>query len=489
MLAHDVVERAQRRVGTTLCGKWQLDCVLGVGGMASVYAATHRNRNRVAIKVLHPELSVDESIRERFLREGYVANTIEHPGAVRVLDDEVTEDGAAFLVMELLEGENLEQRASRKGGVLSLVEALDVADQLLDVLAVAHEVGIVHRDIKPDNLFISQGGQLKVLDFGIARLRQGSVGSTRAGSFMGTPAFSAPEQARGRWNEVDCRTDVFAVGATLFSALAGRPVHEGETPSEQLALAISTPAPSLALVAPDLPADVVEIVDRALAYDQADRWADAREMQQAVRAMLSGLPPSGPLSSPPRRASVPLVDRSAETLLDVSSARQKSRSPSMRALTTTPASPQALASVRRIAAGVALAGCTGLIVGLGSWWVAGLSSGVHAEPSGSRPAPIAQAARPEQPIPDAGVAVSSSASAREPGTVANGTAATPPSPEPDRRVPSDVGAKSAASGSASHKTSAPLPRSEKRSGSVQGAPTTEPATASTATDDPFDNRY
>jgi serine/threonine-protein kinase len=415
-----------------------------------------------------------------------------------VLDDEVTEDGAAFLVMELLEGENVEQRASRKGGVLSLVEALDVADQLLDVLAVAHEVGIVHRDIKPDNLFISQGGQLKVLDFGIARLRQGSVGSTRAGSFMGTPAFSAPEQARGRWNEVDCRSDVFAAGATLFSALTGRPVHDGETPSEQLALAISTPAPSLATVAPDLPADVVAIVDKALAYDKADRWANAREMQQAVRTALSALPASGPLSSPPRRASSPLVDRSAETLLDVSALRARPRTPSVRALTTTPASPQALASMRRIAAGVVLAGCTGLAVGLGSWWIAGLSSNAQAEPSGNGQAAVAQAARPEAGATTSAppvVGASSSASAPELGTAPNGTSpdAALPSAEPDRKLRPNVAPSAASSnGVTGHKTPGSQPsRGERRNGPVQATPTTDRASsaAPSATDDPFDNRY
>src|SRR5690606_21900540 len=160
-------------------------------------------------------LSLEEETRSRFLREGYVANTIGHPGAVNVVDDDTAEDGSAFIDMELLDGESVEQRAIRQGGTRGANEALTEIDELHAVLAMAHEKDIVHRDIKPENLFITSLGQLKVLDFGIARLNQGDTGSTRAGSFMGTPAFSAPEQARGRWNEVDARTDLYAVGATL----------------------------------------------------------------------------------------------------------------------------------------------------------------------------------------------------------------------------------------------------------------------------------
>src|ERR1700758_2705979 len=115
-----VEERARARVGTTLNGKYRLDKLLGVGGMASVYAATHRNNKRLAVKVLHAELSIHADLRQRFMREGYVANTVDHPGAVAVLDDDVTEDGAAFLVMELLLGETLAEACDRQGGKLSM---------------------------------------------------------------------------------------------------------------------------------------------------------------------------------------------------------------------------------------------------------------------------------------------------------------------------------------------------------------------------------
>src|SRR5690606_30373931 len=147
-----LVQRAKARVGSVLNDKWTLNALLGVGGMAAVYAGTHRNKKRGAVKLLHAELSHEPSVRERFLREGYVANTVDHPGAVRVDDDDVTEDGAAFLVMELLEGETLDGRAQRKGGRLPVEEVLPIADQLLDTLTAAHGKGIVHRDLKPENL-------------------------------------------------------------------------------------------------------------------------------------------------------------------------------------------------------------------------------------------------------------------------------------------------------------------------------------------------
>ena len=290
MLAPEVIKSAEKRVGQTICGKWHLDRVIGVGGMAAVYEATHRNRNQVAIKLLHAPLSLEEGTRQRFLREGYVANTIRHSGAVQILDDDVTDDGIAFLVMELLRGESVEERMVRRGGALHPHEALRIADQLLDVLGAAHEQHVVHRDIKPDNIFLTEEGRLKVLDFGIARLHQGDSGATKVGSFMGTPAFCAPEQARGRWDEVDLRTDLFSVGATLFTCLTGAHVHEAETSSEQLALAISASARSLEDELPGFPVELVRLVDKALAYDKADRFQSAQEMRAAVNQVMEAIP-------------------------------------------------------------------------------------------------------------------------------------------------------------------------------------------------------
>lgn len=299
-LADRVTERAEARVGTTLRGKWKLESILGSGGMATVYAATHRNQARGAIKLLHPELALNAEVTTRFLREGYVANSVDHPGTVKVLDDDLTEDGSPFLVMELLDGETVEDRAMRKGGILPLAEVMALADNVLSVLIAAHAAGVVHRDIKPENLFLTRDGQLKILDFGIARLREITPErqQTRAGSLMGTPAYMAPEQARGRWAEVNERTDIWAVGATIFNLITCKHVHEKETVQEQIIAAATTPAPSLGTIAPNIPTSVVAIVDRALAFENADRFQSAQEMQDAILAASLDVVDAEPLSLP-----------------------------------------------------------------------------------------------------------------------------------------------------------------------------------------------
>jgi len=283
MAPDDADKRARERVGSVLKGKYRLDSLLGVGGMAAVYAATHlRNTNRVAVKVLHQEVALDAGLRERFLREGYAANSVAHPGTVRILDDDTAEDGAVFLVMELLEGETLEARWARKSGRLRAEEVAFLTYQLLDVLAAAHAKGIVHRDVKPENLFLTRERVLKVLDFGVARLLEGSATATRSGSVLGTPAFMAPEQVLGKTREVDAQSDVWSIGATAFTLLSGRFVHEAETSEEMMVFTASKPARSLATAAPDVPAPLVAVIDRALALDKTKRWGSARSMQKAV---------------------------------------------------------------------------------------------------------------------------------------------------------------------------------------------------------------
>jgi serine/threonine protein kinase len=280
-----LVVKAKGRLGQMLRNKWRLDVLLGVGGMAAVYAATHRNGNRAAVKVLHAELSARDDVRSRFMREGHVANAVTHDGAVKVLDDDVADDGSLYLVTELLDGETLEERRVRYGGLLSEDDTLSVADQVLDVLAAAHAKGVIHRDIKPANIFLLRSGQLKVLDFGIARLRELSTASlaTKSGAAMGTPAFMAPEQARGLWDEVDGRSDVWSVGATMWQALTGTLVHQGRTANEELLSAMSKEAPPILSVLPGLSPAVAQVVDRALAFEKEKRWLDAKRMQEGVR--------------------------------------------------------------------------------------------------------------------------------------------------------------------------------------------------------------
>jgi serine/threonine protein kinase len=277
-------ELAQARLGQVLCGKYRLERVLGAGGMATVYAATHRNRRKFAIKVLHPELSLNEHVRARFQREGYVTNSVYHRGAVAVLDDDVAEDGSAFLVMELLDGSTLEELCRERGRALPLSAALAIADQLLDVLMAAHASGVIHRDLKPANLFLTRDGTLKVLDFGVARLHDASGGTaTRTGMTLGTPAYMAPEQVFGRTSELDEKADLWAVGATLFALISGELVFDGDDP-QQLAVRLTThSARSLATTSAKVPAALVRVIDRALAFDRKERWQSAAAMREALQ--------------------------------------------------------------------------------------------------------------------------------------------------------------------------------------------------------------
>ena len=301
--------RARARVGQTLHEKWHLDHLLGVGGMAAVYAATHRNGARAAIKILHLELSLDNEVRQRFLREGYAANAVGHPGVVRALDDDAADDSSVFLVMELLEGETLDERWERLGQRLPVDETLTVAEELLSILEAAHLRGIVHRDLKPENLFVTPNG-LKLLDFGIARVREGALASaTRTGMTAGTPAFMAPEQALGHSASVGPHSDLWAVGALMFTMLTGRYVHEGQSANEIMIRTATRPAPAIKTVRGDLSDDVAAVIDRALAFEVAARWASATEMREAVRqAREGGGMRSRSLAPPPLSARAPDSD-------------------------------------------------------------------------------------------------------------------------------------------------------------------------------------
>ena len=277
---------AEARIGSVLCGKYRLDQLLGVGGTAAVYRATHRNSRRFAIKLLHPQLSFNTQVRVRFQREGWLANSVAHRGVVAALDDDIAEDGSAFLVMELLDGKSVESLWNRCGA-LPVPIALAIGDQLLDVLIAAHARSIVHRDLKPGNLFLTQEGVLKVLDFGIARLGPSAAGATtKTGIPLGTPGFMAPEQAVGRWTELGPEADIWATGATLFALISGQYVQEGETPFELLVQS-TIPARSLASAAPNVPEALVRAIDRALAYDKRERYPDAASMRAALQQAYS----------------------------------------------------------------------------------------------------------------------------------------------------------------------------------------------------------
>src|SRR3954469_23404027 len=234
-------------IGETF-GNYRVSELIGEGGMGVVYLAEHPGiGRRAAIKILRPGLTDNAELTKRFFNEARAANAIRHAGIVEVLDCGTLPSGTAYIVMELLEGENLAARL-RKAGQLPVADARRVAAQTASALAAAHAAGIVHRDLKPDNLYLVPDERdaslemVKVLDFGIAKLGQdaGRTSSvrTRTGSVMGTPAYMSPEQCRGT-REIDPRTDIYALGVILFEMLCGRPPFVSEGFGEMVHLHIS----------------------------------------------------------------------------------------------------------------------------------------------------------------------------------------------------------------------------------------------------------
>jgi serine/threonine protein kinase len=325
-LADDAENQAQARVGCVLDDKWTLERLLGLGGMAAVYSARHRNGARAAVKVLHSDLSRHKDVRERFLREGYAANRVEHAGAVKVLDDDVIasgpEAGTAYLVMELLEGESLQDRLER-GPPVGELEFLTIAASVLEVLEAAHSRGVVHRDLKPENLFLAQsdppGGdpRVKVLDFGLARLVQGQA-ITSYGLALGTPSFMSPEQAAGRIDEIDGRTDLFALAATGFRICVGRRIHEAANPVELVRKMANVAAPRVRDVRPEVSAPCARVIDRALEFRRDDRYETASAMREDVKRAIAEIQGTGPtqlaLEPPPSMSPAPAPSGEQTTL-------------------------------------------------------------------------------------------------------------------------------------------------------------------------------
>lgn len=277
------------RLGTVIAGKWTLDALLGDGGLGAVYRARHKNGSRVAIKILHRERIHDRQWVGRFEREARLANKVDHPAVVRVLDDGKTDDACPYLVSELIEGENLEEAREAEGGVLPWEDVLAVADVLLAVLEVAHEKGVLHRDIKPANVMRTPDGELRVLDFGLAR----EAGETRDGhtsydAILGTVGYMAPEQAQGRWDLVDATTDLWSVAATILKLATGLDVHEADTPQTRLALAATRPAPPLASRGTTIEPAFATVIDRALAFTKSDRYRTAAAFRAALARATRG---------------------------------------------------------------------------------------------------------------------------------------------------------------------------------------------------------
>jgi serine/threonine-protein kinase len=284
----DVGEPARSRVGEVLASRYCVTRLLREGGMGAVFEASHTHlKRRFAIKFLSPALARRADILERFRREAEAAGSIENEHIAAVLDYGTAADGAPYIVMEYLQGEDLAELLARTGP-LSFTRATRLLVQACRGLEAAHDRGIVHRDLKPRNLFVCRRNQgenelLKVLDFGVAKLSaaESTTDRTQSGVLLGTPFYMPPEQMRGD-TSIDCRADVYALGVILYEMLTGERPHPGRTSAEIFYhLLTRTPTP-LDQLRPNLPPALCAIVHRAMAVDPAERFARVAELRGAL---------------------------------------------------------------------------------------------------------------------------------------------------------------------------------------------------------------
>src|SRR5690606_1513187 len=275
-------------VGAVIAGTYEVTRLLGRGGMGSVWEARHVRLpgKRVAIKVLHADVASDPEALARFRREAEIATRLGPPTIVEVHDFNTLPGGEPYLVLELLEGEPLDERLRR--GPIAPDHAIRIAGQVAAALAAAHREQVIHRDLKPHNVFLvprdeEDGGELvKVLDFGISKIRGSQTVKTQDSTILGTPQYMAPEQATGAHSTVDARTDVFALGAMVYEMLAGRPAFTGQNIPEVVFKVVYEQPTPLAQLVPGLPARVIAAVDRALAKKQDDRFQDVASFVEAL---------------------------------------------------------------------------------------------------------------------------------------------------------------------------------------------------------------
>ncbi|MDI1448941.1 serine/threonine-protein kinase [Polyangium sp. 6x1] len=277
-------------------GKYKVLRLIARGGMGAVYEALNTSiGKRVAMKFVDPELARSADAVARFQREAAAASAVESAHIVTIFDSGVTDDGQPFIVMELLRGEDLGHRIKRLGR-LDLEAALGVVAQLLRGLCRAHEAGIVHRDLKPDNVFLAERDDetdfVKILDFGISKVRRtGGVPEktiTRQGTVLGTPFYMSPEQSQAL-PDVDERTDLWSVGAILYECLSGRPPHEGQSYEQVIVNICTKAAPDVRTWNPEVPEAVARFLAKALKRNRDKRFANAREMLEAIGAASGGL--------------------------------------------------------------------------------------------------------------------------------------------------------------------------------------------------------
>jgi serine/threonine protein kinase len=290
----DLEQGAMPEPGGLIGGKYRVERLIACGGMGAVYEATHKvSGKRVAVKWMLPTLGQIKGARERFIREACATARIAHPNVVDIYDVG-SESGSVYLVMEYLRGETLAQRMAR--GALSVHEAIALLLPALRGVAAAHAHAVIHRDLKPDNIFLccnEEGEELepKVLDFGISKITTDEVRDlaiTHSGAVLGTPYYMSPEQVRGA-REVDARTDVYAFGVMLFEALTGQWPFDAETYNELIVKIATEPTPRASDRNPDLHPEIVAVIERAMAREPEARFPNIESLALALEPFAGGV--------------------------------------------------------------------------------------------------------------------------------------------------------------------------------------------------------
>jgi DNA-binding NtrC family response regulator/serine/threonine protein kinase len=289
----------------TWLGDWRLDRLIHVGKHACIYRAVAADGTVGALKCLRTPAIGSRTAAERFAREIAALQGLTHPAIPKLLDQGIAEDRLAWFVTQWLVGWDLETHRQRLGGCLPVEEMFDTGLCVLAALSYAHQAGFVHRDVKPANLFLTETGELKILDFGLCRGLAAACGFGITGNVViGTRGFMAPEQAMPTRGHTDTRSDIWSVGATLFLLASGHPVHEGD-PEEQRRKAYSSDARSLGELRPDLPPELILAVDRALLRDPDARWQTADAMAEKLRRTQRTAMPRFPTD--PRPTALPVT--------------------------------------------------------------------------------------------------------------------------------------------------------------------------------------
>ncbi len=296
-------------IGELIAGRYELEELVGTGGMSSVYRAHDRLLERhVAIKVLHDQFTADGDHVERFRREARAVAQLSHPNIVTVID-RGEQDDRQFIVFEYIDGENLKSLLEREGP-LPEREAIGLALQIARALGFAHGQGLVHRDVKPQNVLLNDAGQAKVTDFGIARSLDVQGGLTQTGTVMGTSDYIAPEQARG--SRVDAQSDVYSLGAVLYELLTGEVPFLGDNFVAVAMQHINQPPPSVRERRPELSPGVDAVIRRAMAKEPRDRFRSMDELCAGLSACLAELDGNG-------------VSAGADTMVVAPQRRRRSR--------------------------------------------------------------------------------------------------------------------------------------------------------------------